>query len=263
MSNWTFPFGRPVTACPSVGTSRSGVLVLGAYPSALHIAWQPPTGRGIRAISVDVEPVPFWNGSDEVAQIEEWKKLVKWKLTWGTASPVGRLNGSSGIWVDDCVLAPIGVDRASVIISDCLDTYRASTGGKARLEDTYEPITKVLSLPKAILPPHPSENEIVEEAIRDHGNRLRSLMKTKGIKTVVTLGNAALRVVRELTAQDQLPARLKPDTSYGWQLQLTGEWSTLAVLPLAHPAAPKIYQERHRTWMRYRHAANHLGASST
>ncbi len=69
--------------------------LLGVYPSALHVRWTHPQYR-VAALAVAEEPYPFWDGADEVERVDRWRGEVGWQSEWGTAEPVGRLNGSSG-----------------------------------------------------------------------------------------------------------------------------------------------------------------------
>lgn len=64
-------------------------------------------------------------------------------------------------------------------------------------------------------------------------------------ETIYTLGNAALRVLRELVDVTDAPKNLTVD-GYGAMLdvRLAGGHACRWV-PLAHPAAPKAYQEAH------------------
>jgi hypothetical protein len=48
-----FPFGIPVAPCPPSASSPRKLFVLGAYPSALHVAWVPPRPyRRVNALAV-------------------------------------------------------------------------------------------------------------------------------------------------------------------------------------------------------------------
>lgn len=59
-----FFFGQPVLPRRAVADGQRDVFVLGAYPSALHVEWTPPSPhRPVRALAVDNEPEPFWNGA--------------------------------------------------------------------------------------------------------------------------------------------------------------------------------------------------------
>jgi hypothetical protein len=246
--SFTFPFGQPVTPRPPTASSPRRVLVLGAYPSALHIEWKPPAPyKRIAALAVDDEPTPFWTGDDEAARVERWSAAVGFRASWGTVRGVGRLNGSSGVWVEREVLRPLGVTHAETWITDCLDTYRASTGAGRRLADTYEPFARAFGLTSAVLPPHPDEEDIVREARADHLGRLRSELRSAKPELIVTLGNAALRVLRELVEADHAPARLNVAT-YATRLPCRFEGRAVAWLPLAHPAAPAVYQGAHARW---------------
>lgn len=245
-----FPFGRPVLPCPPSADGRRPVFVLGAYPSALHVRWTPPAPfRPIAALGVDNEPTPFWDGADQAARVERWARDVGWNPAWGAVAAVGSLNGPSGAWVSSRVLAPLGVTRGDAWITDCLDTYRASTGAAARLEDTYRPFAATVGLPPDALGPHPSESDIVTEALRDHRARLVAEIGTARPELVVTLGNAALRVLAGLgeVVGEPAPGKLAV-AGYGRRLTLRVAGLDVEWLPLAHPAAPSVYQEAHAAW---------------
>jgi uracil-DNA glycosylase len=250
-STGTFPFGRPVLPRPPSASTERRVFVLGAYPSALHVAWRPPSGKSIKAMAVDNEPEPFWNGNDEGELIARWKNAVGFRDgEWGEVVGVGALNGSSGQWVDENVLAPLRASRDDARITDCLDTYFSSTGGAARMAETYVSFAERVRLPAAHLPPHPSEASIVEQGVRHHRDRLLRELAAAAPDVVVTLGNAALRVLRIVTGANHAPAKLRADSQYGAKLELVVEGRHIAWLPLAHPAAPRVYQDAHERWRR-------------
>lgn len=79
-----FPFGRPSTPRPPRRpTSRPELVVIGVYPSALHVGWDPPAwardelgvGR-VGSLAVDDEPTVFWDGADAEARVERWRVEV-------------------------------------------------------------------------------------------------------------------------------------------------------------------------------------------
>jgi hypothetical protein len=204
-------------------------------------------------MAVDNEPVPFWNGEGEDAYIVQWKAAVGFRDdAWGDVSAAGRLNGSSGHWVDDNVLAPLGAGRDDACISDCLDTYFSSDDGAARVADTYQSFAEQQGLPPARLAVHPSENTIVEQGARLHLTRLLCELADAAPDVVVTLGNAALRVMRLAVGQTDAPAKLVADASYGRERTMSVGDRRIQWLPLAHPAAPHAYQEAHAKWRRSR-----------
>lgn len=242
-----FPFGRPGRAAPPSARAAK-LFVLGAYPSALHIRWTPPKPyRSVRALPVDLEPEPFWNGADQAARVMAWKRAVGWRDEYGHADPAGRLNGSSGAWVDERILAPLGVRREDAWITDCLHWYCLSMGAAARIDDTYRPFAAEHDLPQVALPSHPSEGEIVTAAAVELP-RLRAELLAVAPERAVTLGNAALRVMRQLVDAG-LPRRLSAGGSYGRPAEGNSEGLGFTVLPLAHPAAPTVYQTAHERWM--------------
>ncbi|WP_153825170.1 hypothetical protein [Polyangium spumosum] len=207
----------------------------------------------MKALAVANEPEPFWAGADEGVHIERWKASVGFSPAWGRIGRCGNLNGSSGVWVERQVLAPLGAARGAAWITDCLDTYRGSTGGARRIENTYAPFAVANGLLRATFLPHPSENDIVREALRDHRDRLLAELRTARAEVIVTLGNAALRVFRELvplaTSEDP-GSRLRPDPGHYGNARavrignMSAQW-----IPLAHPAAPLIFQRAHGRWM--------------
>ena len=84
----TFPFGRPPPRRrprrPREGESTEA-FVVGVYPSALHIGWRlpawfhPPAAplrRLVTALTVNVEPHPFWDGADHELLVSRWKAKV-------------------------------------------------------------------------------------------------------------------------------------------------------------------------------------------
>ena len=68
-------------------------------------------------------------------------------------------------------------------------------------------------------------------------------------EVIVTLGNAALRVLRELLFALGGPDALHADADYGKELLVTVAGVTARWLPLVHPAAPKPYQVAHAAWV--------------
>src|SRR5947208_12617150 len=126
MHDFRFPFGRPVQATEPSAYDARAIFILGAYPSALHVGWTSPHGAHINALPVDNEPEPFWDGGGASELVEAWKAAIGFDQAWGEVGTA--FNGSSGIWVRDRILAPLGVDRENAWITDCLDIYHASDG---------------------------------------------------------------------------------------------------------------------------------------
>lgn len=243
-TGFRYPFGRPVRRRPPSAHKQRALFVLGAYPSALHVEWRPPAGgKLVRALPIDDEPEPFWNGDDASDRLAAWMSLTKLDPDQaGTFRVPTGLNGPSGAWVDRHVLTPLGQSRATTWITDCLDTYRMSIGVEARIADTYDNGIR----PTARLLPHPSETAIVAEALREHRARLLDELKVCRPAVVVTLGNAAARVFSELVG---LPQRKLTVAGYGQVVGVAVHGADVTWLPLAHPAAPEAYQVAHKSWV--------------
>ena len=249
-SDAVFPFGAPVERRAPSREQPAELFVLGAYPSALHVQWTPPVGSGlkpVRALAVDNEPSPFWMGENEAELVEKWK-AARFDEAGGTVVPAGGLNGSSGRWVVEHVLPAFDVEPEDVWFTDCLDTYRASDGQRERLDDTYSPFAAAHGLPMASLLPHPSESQIVAEAVRDHLERLREELATASPTVVVTVGNAAARVFHAIVELDGDATGL-PKEGYG-ETQVV-HWQDRAIqwVPLIHPGAPPGWKKIHERWL--------------
>lgn len=256
ISDQRFPFGQPVLPRAPHVTEPRPLYVLGAYPSALHIRWLPPPPlKKIQAIAVGNEPDFFWDGRDEENLIKEWCKAVQFAQSWGNVEPAGKLNGSSGSWLNDYILTPLNFTRAQAWISDCLDTYRCSKGLSERIIDTYSPFAKKAGLPAAKLLPHPSEAEIVSKALADHLVRLKNEIALANPEMIITLGNAALRVLPHVLAvQGNAPEKLSSSPKeYANRLKVETKSGKYADwIPLGHPAAPAEYQRAHERWIKNR-----------
>jgi uracil-DNA glycosylase len=200
----------------------------------------------VKALPIADEPFPFWDGSDADERIDRWRQETGVDAdAHGTFSAPGRLNGSSGRWLDEHVLAPHGISRDKVWTTDCLDTYRMSNGVETRLRNTYVAGRPRYGWPSCDIEPHPIEPSIVQEALRSHRDRLRWELDRCQPELVVTLGNAACRVLHELSGIG--PRRLET-TNYGQEQKLSIGGHDAVWLPLAHPAAPQRYQLAHQSW---------------
>jgi hypothetical protein len=247
----TFLFGRPVRNMRPIADGPRPLFVLGAYPSALHVRWHPPgSAKPIQAVAVDNEPEPFWTGERELDLIEEWKRAVGFRDQWGAVFACGNSNGPSGLWVEKKVLAPLGLHRSSAWITDCLDTYFESAAAAVRLNaPELVSVIEEYGIPRRQHRSHPSESGIVSEAKRSHCERLRSELTEARPELILTLGNAALRVLGSLLedGSDRI-SKLSPQ-AYGQPLQARIHGRKARWIPLAHPAARKAYQDAHDAWV--------------
>ena len=223
---------------------------MGAYPSAIHVRWVPPKWTGfkpISAIAVENEPTVFWEGADADERVRVWKERY-FEPAWGEVTPA-KLNGPSGTWLTANVRGPLreaGAGRH--FVTDCLTTYRLSTGAASRLADTYELfVRQSVGLESADLQGHPTEAQIVREALQFHAPRITKQIEAARPGVVVTLGNAASRVTHAL-GDTEGSATLRPDV-YGDAFEITLSGRRLRWVALVHPATPQVWQERHQTWL--------------
>lgn len=245
-----FPFGAPVRPCGDGQPEPTDAFVLGAYPSAIHVRWVPPRASGrrpISALAVDNEPTVFWDGTDADQRVDVWRKKY-FDPSWGEVS-TARLNGPSGSWLRSNILDPLRAAGAdSHFITDCLTTYRLSGGALARLNDTYEPFAReTRGLPSADLLSHPSEAQIVREALKCQSERLTEQIAAARPRVLVTLGNAASRVIASL-GQTGKTGKIAAE-KYGEPSNADIAGAQLTWIALVHPATPAVWQERHREWI--------------
>jgi len=136
-----FPFGQPSGRCKPRRATKAKAFVLGVYPSALHVRWSGP-GVRISYLAIDQEPWPFWDGHDEAQRVAKWRRDVEWQDAWGTATPPGKLNGSSGHKLRDHYLAPLGLNTDDVWLTDCLPFFHVWRGPGtqgAAMRERYDP----------------------------------------------------------------------------------------------------------------------------
>jgi uracil-DNA glycosylase len=256
-----FPFGQPVLPRPPSATGSRTVFVLGAYPSGFHVAWWLP-GREDRrtpdakALIVDNESEVFWDGDGAADLLEQWQREVCFvDHSWGrVALPEAGNNGPSGQWLRDKILVPLGYSRADCWITDCLDTARLNAGQQRRIRETYLPVIGRLGLstPNMDLTPT-GESSIVWEARQGHLGRLSRELDTARPELIVTLGNAALRVLRLLVEIDSGdPGTALAETKYGAEVRARLGARPVRWLPLVHPRSgeriPK-WRQIHMRWL--------------
>lgn len=246
-----FLFGQPVLPAKPVADGPRRVFVLGAYPSALHVRWfGPARDLLIQAVAIDNEPEPFWTGDDQSDRIDSWLDAVSFRDDWGRVEPCGNLNGPSGEWVQSEVIEQLGVARHDVWITDCLDTYFQSDAAAKRLDsESVSRWVKLLGIPAGCHSPHPTESQIVQMSLGEHRERLTTELSVARPERVVTLGNAALRVFGEIVDGAERSIRKLSVDAYGEPINVCVAGRSAEWIPLAHPAAPAVYQEAHKAWV--------------
>jgi hypothetical protein len=97
--------------------------------------------------------------------------------------------------------------------------------------------------------PHPSEGRIVAEALAHHRERIASELEESGAPVLVTLGNAALRVLADVLRVSSIHG-LTPDPAvYGQTVHARFGGHEIAWYPVCHPGQRKpAYQRVHDLW---------------
>lgn len=239
-----FPFGQPLLPRPPSAREPRPVFVLGAYPSGFHVAWWLPEHverrlPDAKALIVDNEPEVLWDGTGAANVLESWRRDVRFEeRSWGRANLAEpQYNGPSGAWFKVNIMEPLEITRADCWITDCLDTARQNANQRHRIETTYLPQVGRLGLPVPALPSVPSgEGGIINEARNGHLERLARELATASPDLIVTLGNAALRVMRALVEiRSSDPGVALTEASYGSEVEARLGTRSVRWLPLIHP----------------------------
>jgi hypothetical protein len=267
-----FPFGLPNTPRP-VREPKSGrmlQLVLGVYPSALHVAWTRPASRDLPArrrrvasMAVDVEPTVFWDGADAAARVEDWAARVGFRAG-DTVADHGILrpatNGPSGTTLTDYFSGlPVGredsafadvypvylVKRQGVKASPASDGKRSARQQGDAIDEVYD--SSFLGLApgpdgpwaRSSLPSRLRPDVLPHRAAERFGDWLLQLLRTPGLESIVTLGQEPWTtldlldgVVVDAPAESLSAMR---SSGYGVPGSLSLDGREIAWFPLAHP----------------------------
>jgi uracil-DNA glycosylase len=254
-----FPFGQPAWTAAPRRVEHAAAFVLGVYPSALHVRWDN-ANVSIRALAVDNEPWPFWDGEDAAARahrIEDWKREVNWSPDWGTVADAGPLNGSSGRWLRDSVLQPLEIPYEHTWLTDALPVFHVH-GGRNRqataMRERYNPWAAQHDLAPYDLPDRPTPSALIARAVTEHADRLRDEIHASGTDLIITLGDEALRVLgRVLGIAQTIGTRVVADGSYGERRSVTVDGRRLTVIPLVHPGQHHaVWRGCHDRWVQRR-----------
>ena len=287
----TFPFGRPNTPRPvrepEAGKIRQ--LVIGVYPSALHVAWTrsasaglPTAKRRVASMAVDVEPTVFWNGQHPsvTEEVDRWIGEVGFRSgtdpsDHGTLGPA--MNGPSGDTLDEYFdVLPIGQDETAFL--DVYPVYlvkraarpRTSTSRRQQgdaIDDVYNDFLATLApgpggaWSPSRLPTRPTGTHgVAPAAVERFGAWLCNVLLAAEPERVVTLGQEPWTALARLPGIDiahPSPA-LSPDpTHYGAEGTITIEGRHIPWTPLAHPGLlhhgnatkPGTWAHVHHRWI--------------
>ncbi len=268
-----FPFGRANGPRDVTwhGSGSPRLLVIGVYPSALHVRWvapqsvaTPPDGAGrVSAMAVDVEPEVFWRGDGADRLVNRWKDDVGFvdgdeHGCDGQVSAHG--NGSSGRTLDS-YLDAVGVTAADTAYLDVYPVFVVHRGsgsqGRAVRRD-YDPIVSSLGAggrSASTLPPRPTAATLPRLAAERFGGWLLDTIATLRPEQILTLGAEswdALGHVSGITVRHA--AASLPDTkaSYGDPGELVVAGTAIPWIPLVHPGLlgkNAEWKARHDDWV--------------
>lgn len=161
-----------------------------------------------------------------------WSKRL---LSARGAEPAAGLNGPSWDWVAANILARLGFDQSQAWITDCLDTYRASTGMTNVVESVYAPFAAGRGLVlrpswQCTRPRGRSSRRQWPSTCHACVVNLIALVR----RVIVTLGNAALRVLAALMDDTPSLAKVSVDR-YGEPRGIAISGFESMWHPLAHP----------------------------
>jgi hypothetical protein len=248
---YSFPFGQPLQPLDGGVPGNRDCLVIGSMPAALAIRWRVPGGKLVQGFVVDNEPSPYWDGHDQDARIATWRQTVCWQDNWGEAAPT-RQNGHHGQWLALQVLAPLHLTRDRVCASYLVDSYHANAAARHRIDEHYRPAIDRLGLRPCVLPDQPGNDVLVHEAMTRQRDRLLGLIRSPSVTSLITLGTAACRAMRELLgpAAAQISERILGDgPDYGQPQTVVVDGRSYQWHAFISPAAPASMQHLHATWM--------------
>ena len=259
-----FPFGQPNGPRPW----RWGApglpdhLVIGVYPSALHVRWEAPAfakdHRGPRGVvgsmAIDVEPQVFWNGKDAETRINSWKSDVGFvegdqEGCHGHIEPA--TNGPTGDALFAEYLPKLGWTEADTALLDVYPVYLVKRGsdsqrGQGRaIEEEYDPLAGHLSrasggtFQASNLPERPTAKQLPKMAAERFGAWLVEALTELRPSAVITLGQEPWDTLEllpgvEVSAPAADLSALLPN-NYGQAGRIVVDHQVVEWTPLAHP----------------------------
>lgn len=275
-----FPFGarngpRPVRL-PESGECRQ--LIIGTYPSALHVSWRVPsyltkklpataTGR-VASLAVDVEPTVFWDGEDADRRVEQWKESVGF-VEGDDPGSHGRLspatNGPSGVGLMDGYIRALPFRLEDTAFVDVYPVYfvkRGSTGRRGQadaIEQEYDAVVDMLSgaagshprFVRASLPLRPTATQLPSLAAERFAGWLTEVIADLAPKRIVTLGEEAWQTMGHAGFIHKPVSSSLGDSrhhGYGETGYLKVAGSVIEWTALAHPGAVRQSPDEPGSW---------------
>lgn len=251
-----FPFGMPNGPRDVTwkGSGRPRLLVVGVYPSALHVSWKAPAhverpddgvGR-VSAMAVDVEPEVFWTGDDADSLVERWKHsvgFVEGDDVGCDGYAAARGNGPSGRtllgYLDALGVAP---DQTAFLDVYPVFVVHRSPGSQGKaVERDYDPVARSLGpsgREASSLPTRPSPTALPRNAAERFGGWLRESLDELRPDVVITLGQEswdALAQVDGVALTHGHRSLSETRQHYGEPGEIAVASTTIPWYPLVHP----------------------------
>ena len=244
-----FPFGKPVEILKQTDCSPKRVFVLGVYASAVHAKWlDPQDNKIVEALAVASEPYIFWRGEDAEKHIPKIPKAL------GSLIPANsRLNGPSGIALDEKILDPLGYTRQDCWLCDLVPHSCVNFRQRDAIRRAYNPLVKKFGLPEHSVPDVPKR--LTDEKRREE--IYAELVQSKATKLVL-LGDMPIKWFVHFYDKrwGKLSDFLTVGNGYGKPVESKIGDFAVELIPLAHPrqvarlgASSDIWGKRHDEWM--------------
>jgi hypothetical protein len=261
---------------PDSGDCRQ--LIIGTYPSALHVSWRvpdyakaklPATASGrVASLAVDVEPTVFWDGAGANRLVEQWKQSVGFVEgndpgSHGHASAAVNGPSGSGLQTDYFPALPFPLQDTAFV--DVYPVYFVKAGSAKRrgqadaIEQEYDAIVETLSGPagshprfvRASLPLRPTKAQLPPLAFERFGSWLTGVITDLAPERIVTLGEEVWQTMGHAGFLHDPLAHSLGETrhhGYGQTGQLKVDGSLIEWTALAHPGAIRQSENTPGSW---------------
>ena len=224
-----FPFGQPILPVTQKDRKPKRVFILGVYASAVHARWLGPDGKPlIAAIGVASEPEIFWRGNGVEAILSQ----ISVPREAGHLEPASeKLNGPSGVALDERFLAPLGLSRGESWLCDLVPHSCMNPRQKVAIQERYMPFVQQSLLPNPVWRQIPQQ--LASESRRSE--IVAEVLKSKA-SVIITLGDQPLRwFTRHFGSKGRLVTYGTGAADYGHLHPIVVEGREISLLPLVHP----------------------------
>ncbi len=244
--SYNFPFGKPLTAVKQKDKTPKKAFLLGVYASAVHAKWTDKNGKQkVSAFAVASEPDIFWTGQhaeEIISSIYIPSELGK--LTVPTNQ---KLNGPSGVALDEKFLTPLKLDRQSTWLCDIIPESRVNENQRIAIDNNYTedliikynlPLATVPNFDKAELKSESRSKEILQE------------LEASQAQTLILLGDLPIKWFlnyynKEYSKLSQFGETIE---TYGREHEIVINNKIYNVIPLCHPRQADSLGKSNEKW---------------